>query len=148
MDIDPGFRLRRGPRLLLQATMVLMILLGAVMILAPMLGEKVFYLVYYQSFSPPADFSDEARRYIRFTNAVLGAVMIGWMTLTLWLVNARQGLPFPLRSALLLSFGSWFVVDTTFSAVHGVWGNVVLNALVAIGTLAPLQFGARAPSTE
>ena len=148
MDMDPGSRLRRGPRLLLQATMGLMMLLGAVMILAPVLGEKVFYLVYYQSFSPPADFSDEARRYIRFTNAVLGAVMIGWMTLTLWLVNARQGLPFPLRSALLLSFGSWFVVDTTFSAVHGVWGNVVLNVLVAVGLMMPLQFGARAPSKE
>lgn len=148
MNMDLGSRLRRGPRLLLQATMVLMMILGAVMILAPMLGEKVFYLVYYQSFSPPEDFSDEARRYIRFTNAVLGAVMIGWMTLTLWLVNARQGLPFPLRSALLLSFGSWFVVDTIFSAVHGVWGNVALNVLVAIGTLLPLQFSLRGPSTE
>jgi hypothetical protein len=69
--------------------------------------------------------------------------MIGWMSLTYWSANAREGVPFPVRSALILSFGSWFVVDTIFSAAHGIWGNVALNTCVAVGALLPLQMSAR-----
>ncbi len=143
MNVEQDLQLAKGWRLLAQATMVVMMALGAVMLLAPTLGEKIFYLVYYQTIVPPADFSEEARRYIRFTNAVLGAVMIGWMTVTYRLISARQDVPFPVRSALILSFGSWYVVDTIFSAAHGIWGNVALNTAVAIGILLPLHLGAR-----
>lgn len=139
-DIQIGKRWR----LLVQATMVTMIVLGAVMLLTPALGEKIFYLVYYQAIEPPADFSHEARRYIRFTNAVLGAVLIGWMVLSYQLVVARSTGTFSARSAIMLSVGCWFLVDTAFSALHGVWGNVALNVLVAIGILLPLHLSSRA----
>ena len=143
MKVEQDLQLAPGAQLLAQATMVIMMALGGVMLLAPTVGEKIFYLVYYQNIVPPADFSEEARGYIRFTNGVLGAVMIGWMTLTYRLINPRQGVPFPVRSALIMSFGSWFVFDTIFSAVHGIWGNVALNTAVGIGILLPLQLGAR-----
>jgi hypothetical protein len=143
MKLAKDLQLAAGARLLAQSTMMIMMALGGVMLLAPNIGEKIFYVVYYQDIVPPADFTEEARSYIRFTNAVLGAVMIGWMTLTYRLISARQSVPFPVRSALILSFGSWYVVDTIFSAVHGIWGNVALNTAVAVGILLPLQFGAR-----
>jgi hypothetical protein len=117
----------------MQATTVTMIALGVVLLLSPVLGEKIFYFVYYQSFDPPVAFPDEARRYIRFTNAVLGAVIIGWMFLSHRLISHLAGAPVRFFPALMLSFGSWFVVDTTFSALHGIWGNVGLNSLVALG---------------
>lgn len=144
MTVDQDLQLAKGWRLLIQATMVTMIALGALMLLMPELGEKIFYLVYYQAIDPPADFSDEARRYIRFTNAVLGAVLIGWMLLSYRLLAMRRGVVFSARQALMLSFGCWFVIDTTFSALHGIWGNVTLNVLVAVGILLPLQLSARA----
>lgn len=143
MTIEQDLILAKGWRLLIQVTMASMILLGAVMLLTPELGDKIFYLVYYQAIDAPADFSDEARRYIRFTNAVLGAVLIGWMVLSYELLAARRGVEFSVRQALMRSFGCWFVIDTGFSALHGIWGNVTLNVLVAIGILLPLQFSAR-----
>jgi hypothetical protein len=143
MAVEQDLQLATGWRLLVQSTMVIMIVLGAVLLLTPALGEKIFYLVYYQKIVPPADFSNEARRYIHFTNAVLGAVMIGWMVLSYQLVAAPRDGPFSARLALMLSFGGWFFVDTAFSALHGIWGNVALNVLVAIGILLPLQLGAR-----
>ena len=124
-----------GWRLLIQATFVAFILLGAVLLLTPALGEKVFYLVYYQSIDPPAEFSVEARRYIRFTNAVLGAVMIGWMVLSLQIVAFRGG------KSTLSTRSWWFVLDTGFSALNGIWGNVALNVVAACGILLPLLLG-------
>lgn len=144
MTVQQDLQLASGWRLLIQTTMVMMIALGAVMLLTPELGEKIFYLVYYQSINPPPDFSDEARRYIRFTNGVLGAVLVGWMILTYRLVATSRGVRFSVRQGLMLSIGCWFVIDTAFSALHGIWGNVALNVLVAIGVLLPLQLSARA----
>ena len=135
-------QLADGWRLLIQATFVAMILLGAVLLMTPALGEKLFYFVYYQSIDPPADFTDEARRYIRFTNAVLGAVIIGWMVLSLQLVALRRSNSIlSIRTALMSSFGWWFVLDTGFSALNGIWGNVALNVLAACGILLPLLLG-------
>ena len=144
MIIEQDLQLAKGWRLLIQATMVTMIVLGAMMLLTPELGEKIFYFVYYRTIDPPVDFSDEAQRYIRFTNAILGAVLIGWMILSYRLLAVRHDVAFATRQALMLSFGCWFVIDTTFSALHGIWGNVTLNVLVAVGILLPLQLSARA----
>jgi hypothetical protein len=144
MTAEQDSQLAKKWRLLVQATIMTMIVLGAVMLLTPALGEKIFYLVYYQAFEPPADFSKEARSYIRFTNAVLGAVLIGWMVLSYQLVVARSAVTFSAQSAIMLSVGCWFLVDTAFSALHGVWGNVALNVLVAIGILLPLHLSSRA----
>lgn len=114
------------------------------LVLLPALGEQMFFIVYYGLPSPPVEFPPEAIAYIRFANGVLGAVMIGWMTLILRLVTAWP--PMGERALWLgvgLSLAVWFVIDTIFSVASGVPGNVLLNLTIAVGFTAPLVLGLR-----
>jgi len=40
--------------------------------------------------------------------------------------------------AIAWPLAAWFVVDTAFSAAHGVWGNVLLNTGTALMFAVPL----------
>jgi hypothetical protein len=123
----------------LQAAAAVVILLSAVLLLAPATGMVIFSTVYFwqPEFAEPAPASVVA--YIRFMHGVLGAVMVGWMVAVIAL--ARGGFVAGQRHAwntIAASLGAWLLVDTTYSALHAVWGNVALNVATAAMFAVPL----------
>ncbi|MCE9522663.1 MAG: hypothetical protein K8S25_09555 [Alphaproteobacteria bacterium] len=115
------------------------IALSLVLLLAPSAGGFLFDAIYLATLTPQTDYSPPAVAQIQFTSGVLGAVMIGWMVVIILLVQGpfRRGERFG-WDAIAASVGVWFAVDTSFSLVHDVVGNVVLNLLVAAGFAVPL----------
>ncbi|MFM8820388.1 MAG: hypothetical protein ACKOD3_07600 [Phenylobacterium sp.] len=147
MTVRSELRLSGPWEVLLQATLAGLAVMGLVLLLTPSIGEMFFYVVYFGALQPPEPFSEEARGYIRFAHGVLGAMMLGWMVLIHRLARiSADGPPASNWSLIRISIGTWFVIDTTFSIVHGVYGNVLLNLACAIGILVPLHFGLRAPA--
>jgi hypothetical protein len=123
----------------LLATAGVVVALGLLLLLAPAYGGAVFDAIYAGSLFPQTDYSPSAIAAMHFTNGVLGAVLIGWMTMVIAVVRGpfRRGEPFA-WNVIAGSIGTWWTLDTTFSVVHGVAGNVALNVLVLIGFAVPL----------
>ena len=44
---------------------------------------------------------------------------------------------------IAIPLASWFLIDTAFSTVHGVWGNVLLNSATGLMFGIPLLFSRR-----
>jgi len=84
----------------------------------------------------PAGPDSTARDFQQMIYAVWGATVAGFGALAAFVVRhpfrARQRWA---RDALAVSILLWFVLDTTASAVAGVWFNVVFNTVV-LGALA------------
>ena len=80
--------------------------------------------------------SDEARDYVQLMVAVVGAVIVGWMT-TLFLVlrNATAELDRATWTIVTASVVVWFVVDTSASLALG-WPTHALFNVAFIATLA------------
>lgn len=113
---------------LIQVSAAIVLGLSSVLLLAPSLGEAVFYLVYFHQSDSPVPVPAEVHSYLRFANGILGAVMAGWM---ISIIMLAQG---PLRAgerygwnAIAWPLLAWYCIDTVFSIMHGVWGNVLLN---------------------
>ena len=118
---------------------VLAALFGLFMVLVPYPTEAGFNWMVFGTPERPPWMSADAATYSRFAYGVLGAVMMGWMILAALLVNG----PFRRReawawSALAISLGSWFVVDTAHSLLSGFWPNAALNAGFALVLAPPL----------
>lgn len=124
---------------LIQAAAGAMLALSALLLLAPGLGEAVFNFVYYQQFASPVEVPAAPRGYIQFANGIIGAVMAGWMIAIIMLARGpfaagqRHG-----WNSIALPLAGWYLFDTSFSAAHGVWGNVLLNSAVAVMFGVPL----------
>ncbi len=123
----------------LQAAAAVMLALSAILLLAPSLGLAIFSSVYFFQPEFPVRLPQAVDAYVRFMHGVLGAVMLGWMVAIIAL--ARGPFVAGQRHAwntMAASVGSWFVVDTSFSVLHGVWGNVALNLATALMFAVPL----------
>ncbi len=138
---------------MLQGAALVVIALSAVLLLAPALGLGFFDWVYFAGAAEATPLGAEADAYLRFTNGVLGAVMIGWMLLIMALARGpfRRGEAFA-WNLIAASMATWFVVDTTFSLANGVFGNALLNLGTLIMFAVPLalsrsQFQGRAGSS-
>jgi len=112
----------------IQAAAGVVLALSAVLMLAPPLGETLFYLVYFQQPASPVPVPAEVLGYLRFANGIIGAVMAGWMLVIIVLARGpfRAGERWAWQAMALPLLG-WYVIDTAFSIGHGVWGNVLLN---------------------
>lgn len=124
--------LRRWSRLI-QSAAAGVLVLSAVLLLAPSVGERFFYLVYFQQSVSPVPLPDPAQGYIRFAHGILGAVMAGWMLAIILLARG----PFVAGEryaweAIAWPLSGWYLIDTCFSLAHGVWGNVLLNTALAV----------------
>ena len=83
----------------------------------------------------PAFFADmpaEASAFQAWIYGVLGATIAGWGACMVAVVRV----PFTRRqvwswNAIAIGVSLWFVVDTTISALHGVWFNVGFNVVAA-----------------
>jgi hypothetical protein len=123
----------------LQAATGVVMALSAVLLLAPSLGLAIFSTVYFLQPEFPASAPAPVVAYIRFMHGVLGAVMLGWMAAVAALARG----PFLAGqrhawSTIAVSLSAWFLIDTSYSALHGVWGNVALNAATAALFAVPL----------
>ena len=124
---------------LIQLAASVVLALSAVLMLAPSLGEAFFHLVYFQQPASPVAVPIEIQGYLRFANGIIGAVMAGWMMVIIMLARGpfRAGERFA-WNAIAWPLLGWYVIDTAFSAAHGVWGNVLLNTGTALMFGVPL----------
>ncbi|MCZ3388296.1 MAG: hypothetical protein LH645_04075 [Actinomycetia bacterium] len=120
---------------------------AALFIVARGLTDVAFdWLIFGAATSPVPE--GEAQGYVSFVDAVLGAVMIGWIP-SLW--PLARG---PLRrrerwarSAVTGSVAAWFVVDSTASLLLGFAENAVLNLTFTLVFAVPL-FGMRSEGSS
>ena len=124
---------------LIQTAAAVVLVLSAVLMLAPSQGEAFFYLVYFQQPASPVAVPAEIQSYLRFANGIIGAVMAGWLMVIIMLARGpfRAGERFA-WNAIAWPLLGWYVIDTTFSIAHGVWGNVLLNTGTALMFGVPL----------
>jgi hypothetical protein len=124
---------------MIQGAAAVVLALSAVLMLAPPLGETFFHLVYFQQPASPVPVPAEIQGYLRFANGIIGAVMAGWMMAVIVLARGpfRAGERFA-WNAIAWPLLGWYVIDTTFSIAHGVWGNVLLNTGTALMFGVPL----------
>jgi hypothetical protein len=117
----------RGVRLL-TATVVVTVLFGLVLVLLPGLTQSLFGLMVYGRQGFPPSFAPEALDYVRLAHAVMGASIVGWFLLLLWVVRTQlaRGVPGSWQ-AVAGSVAAWYVLDTSFSLLSGFWQNAVLN---------------------
>jgi len=80
------------------------------------------------------------RDYVVFIIGVLGAVILGWMALLLWVVSV------PLRrrepwawSAVMSSVAVWFIADTGLSLAPAYWAHAAFNVLFLLILGGPLM---------
>jgi hypothetical protein len=123
----------------LQAAAAVMLALSAALLLAPSLGLAIFSTVYFLQPEFPVPVPAPVEAYIRFMHGVLAATMLGWMVAVIALARG----PFVAGQrhawiALAASLGAWFLIDTSYSVWHGVWGNVALNVTTALMFAWPL----------
>jgi hypothetical protein len=118
---------------LLQVAALVVLGLSAVLMLAPALGEAFFNIVYFQQPGSPVPVPPETLGYLRFANGIIGAVMAGWMFAVIalargpFLAGERHG-----WQTIAWPLAGWYLIDTTFSLAHGVWGNALLNTGTAL----------------
>jgi hypothetical protein len=124
---------------MIQGAAAVVLALSAVLMLAPPLGETFFHLVYFQQPASPVPVPAEIQGYLRFANGIIGAVMAGWMMAVIVLARGpfRAGERYA-WNAIAWPLLGWYVIDTTFSIAHGVWGNVLLNTGTALMFGVPL----------
>jgi len=107
---------------------------GGLVIIGRFVGDEVFGFL---GFGPDSAgiTGGQALDYATFIFGVLGAVILGWMVMTFMVARG------PLRrrepwawTAIAVSIGLWFVVDTGFSLVVGQVEHAVFN----VAFLAPI----------
>ena len=114
----------------LLAISVGVILFGLCLVAAPTLTRQVFSWLFYGSPVRLNAFGDEQVRYISFTHAVIGGVMVGWGTALLLITRELIATGSRLGWQLLaMSLGAWFIPDTTYSLISGYWQNAALNGV-------------------
>lgn len=98
------------------------------LILLPETMQSFFNLVYFGAEDADGRFSKDATEYIYFVNAVLGGVMMGWMTAILYvLVTSFRHGETTGWNIITVSLAIWFVIDSSASIATGFAENAVLN---------------------
>lgn len=116
-----------------------LIAFGLILVLLPGLTRQGFSWMIYGSPAHLDAFAANAVAYISLVHAVLGAVMVGWGSLMLWLTLG------PLRrgrreawTMFVAALLAWFIPDTAYSLLSGFWQNAVLNTVFALLFALPL----------
>lgn len=78
-------------------------------------------------------------REIWFLSALAGGFLLGWGVL-FWCLSAwvYDLAPEPVRKSLVVSFCSWFALDSLGSVTSGNWPNAVWNVLVILILIGPM----------
>jgi len=91
--------------------------------------------VFWGSVPKPVEYAN----FQGWVYGVLGATMAGWGLMLLFIVQNA----FRLREkwtwqSIVISLGSWYVLDTAISLYFGVIFNVVFNTLLLLAVISPL----------
>jgi hypothetical protein len=92
------------------------------------------------------DFGPNAEAYRSWVMGPLGGTIVGWAVALLWVVAVpmRRREPWAWW-AVAASTVVWFVIDSSLSAIHGVYTNVAFNGLavsmIALPWAATLRWG-------
>ena len=116
----------------------IVLLFGLALIVAAEPMRRVFEEVYYVQ-QTGWRLGSAAASYTLFMQGVLGATMMGWATLMLFVARGpfKNGDP-DAWNMMAASLGVWYVADTVFSLVVGYWQNVILNSALGLLFLIPL----------
>jgi len=116
---------------------LVVLLFGASLVFLAGPMQKVFESLYLTPRAITLD--SDAVHYTEFIGAVLGAVMVGWAVLLLFVLHGpfRNGerLAWDMIAASLIT---WFVLDTAYSLWSGFWQNAILNAAMFVLFAIPL----------
>lgn len=93
-----------------------------------------------QAFWPSGGITDQERHFQQWTYGLLGATMVGWGTIMLFIVKNA----FPKRekwawNGVLFGALAWYLIDTSISGYYGVGANVLLNTAIMVLFLIPLM---------
>jgi hypothetical protein len=111
--------------LVVAAFVVLLVGAAFVLLAGPM--QPLFESLYFAPRSS-VPLGADAADYVSFMGAVLGAVMVGWAVLLLYvLYGPFRRLERAAWDMIAASLGVWYVLDTAFSLFSGFWQNAVLN---------------------
>jgi hypothetical protein len=125
----------RGVRLL-TVTCAGTVALGLVLVLLPGLTERLFGLMVHGRGGFPPSYSPDALAYARLAHAVLGATIVGWFVLILWVVRTQVARRVPGSwQAVAGAVACWYVLDTAYSLLSGFWPNAVLNTGLLLSLL-------------
>ena len=124
-------------RWLVVATVMILAFGSALVLLAgPM--QRAFESLYFAPRGGPA-LDPDAVAYTAFMGAVLGAVMVGWAVLLLFvLFGPFRRTETAAWNMIAASLAAWFVPDTAFSLWSGFWQNAALNIVVLAAFAVPL----------
>lgn len=111
--------------------LIMMLILGALFVVAPEFARGL--LGSLGLLDPVPAMNAESLKYVDFVYGILGAVMIGWTTSLILLVEDR-GTPW---FVVMLSICVWFVVDTALSLWTGHPRNAALNVIALVGLVGP-----------
>ncbi len=124
---------------LLVAVTTGLLMFGLLLVALPDLTLQGFSLMVYTSSAHLNSFGHEAVAYISLVHAVLGAVMLGWGVVLMFLAVGplRRGSKDAWRM-FVISLAAWFIPDTAYSLLSGFWQNAVLNSSFALMFAIPL----------
>jgi hypothetical protein len=115
------------------------VLFGLAIAIIPWVSKEFFNWVAFGSTAEPSTFSDDARNYLRFAFAILGAVQAGFGVSAWFLarfgVNRGENWAW---NAIGISFGTWFIIDCAASFALGFPRNVLLNLAFTVPGAAAL----------
>lgn len=107
-------------------------LFASLMVLLPSRMTVFFNYILFGPAAANLVLDEEALLIIRVYVVVCGAVMLGWMTAFLSIINLAANCNTALNQkcgerVIMQSVVTWFVVDSTASLLYGAAGNALLN---------------------
>lgn len=112
--------------------------LGAALAAAAFPATDAVARFYYDLIYWPLDGASAFGEQLRFTVAVLGAVMMGWAITMFGMVSAAARLGAPVWRSLTIAVVVWFVIDSALSIATGVPMNAVANTGFLLTFLVPI----------
>ncbi len=97
-------------------------------------GVRLFYDVIYWPIDGASPYGDA----VRFTAALLGAVMIGWAMTIFTLVTVADQVGATAWRGLTAAIVAWYVIDSAISVASGVGVNAISNTGFLITFLIPV----------
>lgn len=111
---------------------------GLALVFAASPMQVAFESLYYTP-SAPSPLSPDAVTYTAFMGAVMGATMIGWSVLLLFVLRGPfRRMETTAWQMITISLATWFISDTAASLWFGFWQNAVLNTTVLMLFAIPL----------
>ncbi|MBI1186681.1 MAG: hypothetical protein GC206_05015 [Alphaproteobacteria bacterium] len=112
--------------------------LGAIFAAAAFPATDAVARLYYDAVYWPLDGRSAFAEDLRFTVAVLGAVLIGWAITIYGMIAAAERVGAPVWRTLTFAMLAWFGIDSALSVAAGVPVNAIANTGFLVTYLLPV----------